>query len=206
MLPQPWREGQGVRRIAMNFLPDLYLTCAECNGARFNRQTLQVRFRDLTIADVLDLPVERACETFEAVEAIRRPLESLRDVGLGYLRLGQSAVTLSGGEAQRIKLADQLARPDTGRTLFLLDEPTSGLHLDDIRKLLDILQRLVDRGNTALIVEHHMEVVKCADWVIDLGPDGGAGGGRLLAEGPPEAIAACPESHTGKALAKTLRR
>ncbi|HEV7280892.1 MAG TPA: excinuclease ABC subunit UvrA [Pirellulaceae bacterium] len=199
-------QGQGVTRLEMNFLPDLYLTCSECNGARFNRQTLQVRYRDLTIADVLDLPVERACETFDAVEAIRRPLESLRDVGLGYLRLGQSAVTLSGGEAQRIKLADQLARPDTGRTLFLLDEPTSGLHLDDIRKLLEILQRLVDRGNTALIVEHHMEVVKCADWVIDLGPDGGAGGGRLLAEGPPESIAACPESHTGKALRAALDR
>jgi len=197
-------QGQGVQRIAMNFLPDLFVTCAECQGRRFNHQTLEVRYRDKSIADVLEMSVDEAAEFFGNLAAIRRPLDCLRQVGLGYLALGQPSNTLSGGEAQRVKLACQLARPESGATLYLLDEPTTGLHVDDVRKLLQVLQQLVDRGNTVIVIEHHPDVIKCADWVIDLGPGGGEDGGQIVAEGTPEQIASHPASFTGKFLKEYL--
>ena len=197
-------QGQGVRKIEMNFLPDLYITCSQCDGARFNRQTLQVKYKDRSIADVLNMPVDEATDFFENFATIHRLLQCQRDVGLGYLPLGQPSTTLSGGEAQRIKLATQLARIDTGKTFYLLDEPTTGLHFDDIKKLLDVLGRLVDRGNTVLVIEHNLDVVKCADWIIDLGPEGGAQGGEVVACGTPEEIAALPENHTGRFLKPLL--
>jgi excinuclease ABC subunit A len=197
-------QGQGVTKIEMNFLPDLYVTCAQCGGARFNHATLQVRYRGQSIADVLDMSIRDACRFFESFAAIDRSLHSLLDVGLGYLRLGQPSTTLSGGEAQRVKLATELARVDTGKTLYLLDEPTTGLHFDDIRLLLDVLHQLVDRGNTVIVIEHNLDVMKTADWIIDLGPDGGAGGGRVLATGTPESIAASPGNQTGAFLAPIL--
>ena len=197
-------QGQGLQKLEMNFLPDLYVACPACDGRRFNGQTLAVRFKDRSIADVLDMPVEEAVDFFVNVPQIHRPLESLQAVGLGYLPLGQPANTLSGGEAQRVKLATELARVDTGKTLYLLDEPTTGLHLADIRRLLAVLQRLVDKGNTVIVIEHHQDVVKCADWVIDLGPEGGAAGGRIVAAGTPEQVAACAESHTGRFLKAAL--
>jgi len=179
-------QGHGLKKIEMQFLPDLYVTCSECQGARFNRQTLEVRWRDKTVADVLAMAVDEATSFFENFAAIHRGLKSFQDVGLGYLTLGQPSTTLSGGEAQRIKLAAELSRVDTGHTLYLLDEPTTGLHFDDIRRLLDVLGRLIDRGNTVIVIEHNLEVVKCADWVIDLGPEGGDAGGRVVATGTPE--------------------
>ena len=191
-------QGQGVSKIAMNFLPDLYVRCGECGGARFNRQTLQVQYRGKSIADVLELSVTEAAQFFENVSSITRLLHSLHTVGLGYLRLGQPSNTLSGGEAQRIKLATQLARVDTGQTLYLLDEPTTGLHFDDIRLLLEVLNQLVDRGNTVIVIEHNLDVIKTADWIIDLGPEGGEAGGRILATGTPEDIAALSDNHTGQ--------
>ncbi|MHB8864266.1 MAG: excinuclease ABC subunit UvrA [Pirellulaceae bacterium] len=197
-------QGQGVTKIAMNFLPDLYVPCGQCGGARFNRQTLQVQYRGKSIADVLDLSVTDAAQFFENVASITRLLLSLQSVGLGYLCLGQPSTTLSGGEAQRIKLATQLARSDTGQTLYLLDEPTTGLHFDDIRLLLHVLNQLVDRGNTVIVIEHNLDVIKTADWIIDLGPEGGEGGGHILAAGTPEEIAALPENHTGRFLARVL--
>jgi len=197
-------QGQGVAKIEMNFLPDLYVTCATCGGQRFNRQTLVVRYRDKSIADVLDMPVEEAVGFFENFPAIRRLLECLQDVGLGYMTLGQPSTTVSGGEAQRIKLATQLARVDTGATLYLLDEPTTGLHFDDIKRLLEMLNRLVDKGNTVLVIEHNLDVIKCADWIIDLGPEGGADGGHVVAAGTPEEVAAVQESHTGRFLEPLL--
>ncbi len=193
-------QGQGVRKIEMNFLPDLYVVCGECDGARFNRQTLEVKYRNQSIADVLGMSVSDAVGFFENFAHIHRPLQCLDEVGLGYLPLGQPSNTLSGGEAQRIKLAAQLARQDTGKTLYLLDEPTTGLHFDDIRKLLGVLQQLVDRGNTVVVIEHNLDVIKCADWIIDLGPEGGAGGGQVVAVGTPDDIAACEASHTGRFL------
>ncbi len=193
-------QGHGVKKIEMNFLPDLYVACNECDGARFNRATLQVRYREQSIADVLQMAVAEAVDFFENFSNIHRTLECLRDVGLGYLPLGQPSTTLSGGEAQRIKLATQLARVDTGKTLYLLDEPTTGLHFDDIRRLLDVLNRLVDRGNTVIVIEHNLDVIKTADWLIDLGPEGGAGGGRVVASGTPEQIAAIDDNHTGRFL------
>jgi excinuclease ABC subunit A len=193
-------EGQGVRRIAMNFLPDLEVTCPVCHGARFNRQTLSVRYRDRSIADVLAMTVDQAVEFLENHESIRRTLATLADVGLGYLTLGQPSTTLSGGEAQRIKLATELSRGGTGHTLYILDEPTTGLHSADIRRLLSVLNRLVEQDNSVLVIEHNLEVIKTADWVIDLGPEGGAGGGRVVAVGTPEQIAACVESCTGQFL------
>lgn len=200
-------QGQGVQRIEMNFLPDLFVPCSECDGKRFNRQTLAVKFRGHSIADVLDLSVDEAAEFFTSFEHIHRMLTSLQAVGLGYLGLGQSSTTLSGGEAQRIKLAAELARIETGNTLYMLDEPTTGLHFDDIRKLLDVLQRLVDRGNTIIVIEHNLDVLKAADWLIDLGPEGGSGGGYLTACGTPEEIAALlTDNHTGKYLREVLRR
>jgi excinuclease ABC subunit A len=189
----------------MNFLPDLEVTCPTCHGARFNRQTLAVKFRDRSIADVLAMSIDDALNFFENHESIHRLLVTLAEVGLGYLTLGQPSNTLSGGEAQRIKLATELGRPATGHTLFVLDEPTTGLHTDDIRRLLGVLNRLVDQENSVLVIEHNLDVIKSADWVIDLGPEGGSGGGRIVAVGTPEEIAAAEESHTGRFLRTVLR-
>lgn len=197
-------QGQGVQKIEMNFLPDLYVTCEQCSGARFNRQTLQITYKGKNIADILDLPIEEALRFFENIESIQRALKCLTDVGLGYLKLGQPSTTLSGGEAQRVKLATELARSETGKTLYVLDEPTTGLHFDDIRKLLDILHQLVERGNTVIVIEHHLDVIKTADWILDLGPAGGSAGGRIVAEGPPEQVAQVAGSETGKCLAEFL--
>jgi len=197
-------QGHGVKKIGMNFLPDLFVTCNECNGARFNRQTLQVKYRGKSIADILDMAIGQAAEFFENFASIHRVLQCLVDVGLGYLPLGQPSTTLSGGEAQRIKLGTQLARVDTGKTLYLLDEPTTGLHFDDIRRLLDVLSRLVDRGNTVIVIEHNLDVIKCADWLIDLGPEGGEGGGQIIATGTPEEVASLETSHTGRYLKPLL--
>jgi len=197
-------QGQGRQKIEMNFLPDLYALCPECDGARFNRQTLQVRYRDRNIAEVLDMRVDEALELFDPFPTIHRVLECLVEVGLGYLSLGQPATTLSGGEAQRVRLASELARPTTGRTLYVLDEPTTGLHFVDIERLLAMLQRLVDLGNTVLVIEHHLDVIKSADWIIDLGPDGGAEGGQVVATGTPEAIAQLPNNHTSRFLREVL--
>ncbi len=188
----------------MNFLPDLYVACPVCEGKRFNRQTLEIRYRDRSIADVLDMPVEEAAEFFENFPVILRLVRGLQEVGLGYMALGQPSNTLSGGEAQRIKLAAELCRVDTGRTLYILDEPTTGLHFDDVRKLLAVLERLVDLGNTVLVIEHNLEVVKTADWIIDLGPEGGDLGGQIVAAGTPEEIAALPANHTGRFLRPKL--
>ena len=193
-------QGHGVKKIEMNFLPDLFVTCNECNGARFNRQTLQVKYRGKSIADILDMAIGEAAEFFENFASIHRVLKCLVDVGLGYLPLGQPSTTVSGGEAQRIKLGTQLARVDTGKTLYLLDEPTTGLHFDDIRRLLNVLSRLVDRGNTVIVIEHNLDVIKCADWLIDLGPEGGEGGGQIVATGTPEEVASLEASHTGRYL------
>ena len=198
-------QGYGMQKIEMNVLPDLWLTCEACRGARFNRQTLQVRFREKTIAQILELPVSQARSFFENFAVIERLLASLERVGLGYLPLGQSATSLSGGEAQRVKLASQLALSETGRTLYLLDEPTTGLHFEDVARLLGVLNELVDRGNSVLVIEHHLDVIKCADWVIDLGPEGGRAGGQIMAVGTPEQIAARPENQTGKFLGPLLQ-
>ncbi len=197
-------QGQGLQKIEMSFLPDLYVECDICRGARFNEQTLQVRYRDRSVADVLAMSVSEALDFFENFAAIHRTLESLDRVGLGYLPLGQPSNTLSGGEAQRIKLATELSRVDTGQTLYLFDEPTTGLHFDDIRRLLDVMQQLVENGNTVLVIEHNMEVIKCADWIIDLGPDGGDEGGHVIAEGTPEKVAQAEGCYTGEYLRQTL--
>jgi excinuclease ABC subunit A len=193
-------EGQGEVRIEMQFLPDVYVPCEVCHGARFNRETLQVKFKDMSIADVLALPIERAIEVFNAFPAMLSKLETLRDVGLGYIRIGQSAPTLSGGEAQRVKLAKELSRRSTGQTIYVLDEPSVGLHTADVHKLIDVLQRLVDTGNTVLIIEHNMDIIKVADHIIDLGPEGGDRGGELIAEGTPEQVAKVKASYTGRFL------
>jgi excinuclease ABC subunit A len=197
-------QGDGLIKIEMHFLPDVYVTCDTCKGKRYNRETLEVRFREKSIADVLDMTVDEGVEFFSAVPSIREKLVTLRDVGLGYIHLGQQATTLSGGEAQRIKLSKELSRRATGRTLYILDEPTTGLHFEDVRKLLEVLHALVDQGNTVVVIEHNLEVIKTADWVLDIGPEGGEGGGRLIAEGPPEAIALAEESHTGRFLKPLL--
>jgi excinuclease ABC subunit A len=196
--------GDGTIKIEMNFLPDVYVPCEICHGARYNRETLEVHFKGRTISEVLDMPIEEAAEFFEAVPAISRHLKTLVDVGLGYVRLGQPAPTLSGGEAQRVKLASELQKRQTGRTIYVLDEPTTGLHFEDIRKLLVVLGRLVDQGNTVVVIEHNLDVIKTADWVIDLGPEGGSGGGTVVAEGTPEDVAAVPGSHTGRFLAEIV--
>jgi excinuclease ABC subunit A len=193
-------RGLGQRRIPMHFLPDLHVTCDECGGKRFNRQTLAVRFKGKSIADVLAMRVDECLELFDAIPKARRPLEALHDVGLGYLSLGQSSTTLSGGEAQRIKLAAELGRPASGRMLYILDEPTTGLHFADVERLLVILAKLVGLGHSVVVIEHQLDVIVAADWVIDLGPGGGEGGGRMVAMGPPSAIARNEESLTGKAL------
>ncbi|BDZ43560.1 UvrABC system protein A [Paraoerskovia sediminicola] len=198
-------SGDGTIKIEMNFLPDVYVPCEVCHGARYNRETLEVHFKGKTVADVLDMPIEEAAEFFAAVPAISRHLKTLTDVGLGYVRLGQPAPTLSGGEAQRVKLASELQKRSTGRTVYVLDEPTTGLHFEDIRKLLGVLQSLADKGNTVIVIEHNLDVIKNADWVIDMGPEGGSGGGTVVAEGTPEHVATVPESHTGRFLAESLR-
>jgi excinuclease ABC subunit A len=192
--------GAGLQVIEMNFLPDVHVQCPDCRGRRYNRETLEIRYKGKSIADVLDLTVDDALTFFQAVPQIRPKLEALQDVGLGYIRLGQAATTLSGGEAQRMKIATELAKRSTGQTFYILDEPTTGLHFQDIEKLLEVLQRLVDKGNTVLVIEHNLDVIKVADWVIDIGPEGGHRGGTIVAEGPPEAIAATPHSHTGRFL------
>jgi excinuclease ABC subunit A len=197
-------QGEGLVKIEMHFLPDVYVPCEVCKGRRYNRETLEVFYKGHSIADVLDLTVDEALELFDAVPRLRRHLRTLSDVGLGYIHLGQAATTLSGGEAQRVKLATELARQATGRTLYILDEPTTGLHFEDVRMLLEVLHRLVEKGNTVLVIEHNLDVVKTADWVIDLGPEGGVGGGELVAEGPPERVAENPRSHTGRFLADAL--
>ncbi|WP_448060959.1 excinuclease ABC subunit UvrA [Cellulomonas hominis] len=197
-------SGDGTLKIEMNFLPDVYVPCEVCHGARYNRETLEVHFKGKTVADVLAMPIEEAAEFFAAVPAIARHLRTLVDVGLGYVRLGQPAPTLSGGEAQRVKLAAELQRRSTGRTIYVLDEPTTGLHFEDIRKLLGVLQSLVDKGNSVIVIEHNLDVIKNADWVIDMGPEGGNGGGRVIAEGTPEHVAGIPASHTGRFLAEVL--
>jgi excinuclease ABC subunit A len=197
-------SGDGTIKIEMNFLPDVYVPCEVCHGARYNRETLEVHFKGKTIADVLDMPIEEGAEFFAAIPAISRHLETLVDVGLGYVRLGQPAPTLSGGEAQRVKLASELQKRSTGRTVYILDEPTTGLHFEDIRKLLGVLTRLVDAGNTVIVIEHNLDVIKTADWIIDMGPEGGSGGGQIIAEGSPEFVATVPESHTGVFLRDTL--
>jgi excinuclease ABC subunit A len=190
----------------MHFLPDVYVPCDVCKGRRYNRETLEVQFRGKNIADVLDLTVEDALAFFENQPRVRQKLQTLFDVGLGYIHLGQSATTLSGGEAQRVKLATELSRRDTGRTLYILDEPTTGLHFEDVRLLLDVLHRLVDRGNTVLVIEHNLDVVKTADWIIDLGPEGGTRGGAVVASGTPEEVAKNRASFTGEYLRAVLSR
>ena len=198
--------GDGTITIEMNFLPDVYVPCEVCHGARYNRETLEVHYKGKTIAEVLDMPIEEAHTFFEAVPAIARYLKTLNDVGLGYVRLGQSAPTLSGGEAQRVKLATELQKRSTGRTIYVLDEPTTGLHFEDVRKLLIVLNRLVDTGNTVVVIEHNLDVIKCADWVIDMGPEGGSGGGTVIAEGTPEQVAKDKKSYTGQFLAEVLSK
>jgi excinuclease ABC subunit A len=197
-------QGDGTLRVEMHFLPDLFVTCEVCGGRRYNRETLEVCYKGRNIADVLQMTVLEALAFMENVASVRRPLQTLHDVGLDYLRLGQPATTLSGGEAQRIKLAKELSRRSTGRTLYLLDEPTTGLHFADVERLLEVLFQLVELGNTVLVVEHHPDVIKTADYVIDLGPEGGEKGGEIVVEGTPETVAQHPMSHTGRALRSVL--
>jgi excinuclease ABC subunit A len=197
-------QGDGLLKIEMHFLPPVYVTCEACAGRRYNRETLEINFKGVNIADVLAMTVDEAVTFFRAVPKIYEPCLTLAEVGLGYLGLGQSATTLSGGEAQRIKLAAELSRRQTGRTLYILDEPTTGLHFHDVAKLLEVLFKLRAAGNTLLVIEHNLDVIKTADWVIDLGPEGGAGGGRIVAEGPPETVAQVTASHTGRFLQRAL--
>ena len=197
-------QGQGLKKIEMHFLPDVYVECEVCRGKRYNRETLEVLYKGKNIAQILDLTVEAAYAFLQAVPTIARKLQTLLDVGLSYIKLGQAATTLSGGEAQRVKLALELSKRDTGRTLYILDEPTTGLHFHDIQLLLKVLHQLRDAGNTIVVIEHNLDVIKTADWVIDLGPEGGAGGGRVVAQGPPEDIVAVAGSHTGRYLKPVL--
>jgi excinuclease ABC subunit A len=197
-------QGDGLIKIEMHFLPDVFVTCDTCKGARYNRETLEVKFRGKSIAEILAMTVDEAQPFFSAVNRINDRLTILQKVGLGYISLGQQATTLSGGEAQRIKLAKELARRATGRTLYILDEPTTGLHFEDVRKLLEVLHALVDHGNSVIVIEHNLEVIKTADWIIDMGPEGGDGGGVIVAEGTPETVAATPGSHTARFLAPLL--
>jgi excinuclease ABC subunit A len=197
-------QGGGLRVIEMNFLPDVYVHCETCQGKRFNRETLEIRYKGKSISDVLDLSIEDALPFFEHVPKINQKLRTLKDVGLGYIRLGQPSTTLSGGEAQRVKLATELSKKDTGNTMYILDEPTTGLHFEDVKVLMEVIQRLVEHGNTVLIIEHNMDVIKQADHIVDLGPEGGSGGGRIVAEGTPEEVIKIDESITGQFLAGEL--
>jgi excinuclease ABC subunit A len=199
-------QGDGVIQVAMHFLPDIYVPCDQCRGQRYNRETLEVRYKGRNIHEVLEMTVEDALAFYQAVPAVARKLQTLADVGLSYIKLGQNATTLSGGEAQRVKLARELSKRDTGRTLYILDEPTTGLHFHDIEQLLKVLHELRDRGNTIVVIEHNLDVIKTADWIIDLGPEGGGGGGEVVAVGTPEQLAAHPGSHTGRFLAPALPR
>ena len=197
-------QGDGVIAIEMHFLPNVYVTCEECKGRRYNRETLDVKYRGKSIAEMLELTVDQVLPLVENFPPMATKLRTLQSVGLGYIKLGQSATTLSGGEAQRVKLGKELSRRGTGRTLYILDEPTTGLHFEDVRRLLDVLNKLVDQGNTIVVIEHNLDVIKCADWVIDLGPEGGSGGGHVVAAGPPEAIAKVKASATGLFLGPVL--
>jgi excinuclease ABC subunit A len=199
-------QGDGFIKIEMHFLADAYVECEVCRSRRYNRETLEITYKGKNIADVLEMTVDDAARFFRNVPTLSPKLETMQDVGLGYLRLGQSATTLSGGEAQRLKLASELAKRPTGRTIYLLDEPTTGLHFADIHKLLEVLMKLRNARNTLVVIEHNLEVVKCADWILDLGPDGGCGAGRIVAEGTPELVARHPASHTGRYLASILNR
>ena len=197
-------QGDGILRISMHFLPDVYVPCEECGGKRYNEETLQVTYKGKNIYDVLEMTVEEAIDFFANVSKIKHKLQTLKDVGLGYIKLGQSATSLSGGEAQRVKLASELQRKATGKTLFVLDEPTTGLHTHDVKKLLEVLQRIVDNGDSVVVIEHNLDVIKCADYIIDLGPEGGDEGGELIACGTPEDIVQAERSYTGKYLKKVL--
>jgi len=199
-------QGEGMMKVEMHLLPDIHLPCDVCKGKRYNRETLEIAYKGKSIDEVLGMTVEEALAFFSPVPAIARRLQTLLDVGLSYIRLGQSATTLSGGEAQRVKLARELAKRDTGKTLYILDEPTTGLHFEDIRQLLTVLHRLRDHGNTIVVIEHNLDVIKTADWLIDLGPEGGSGGGRIIAEGTPEQVARNEASHTGRFLRPLLER
>ena len=198
-------QGDGILKIEMHFLPDIFVPCEVCKGQRYNRETLEVKYKGKTIHDVLEMTVEEGMQFFENVPKIHRKLETLYDVGLGYIKIGQPATTLSGGEAQRVKLATELAKRSTGKTIYILDEPTTGLHTADVHKLIEVLQKLVDNSNTVLVIEHNLDVIKTADYIIDLGPNGGDNGGQIVATGTPEQIAACPESFTGMYLKKYLK-
>jgi excinuclease ABC subunit A len=197
-------EGDGIIKIEMHFLPDVYVPCEVCGGMRYNRETLEVRYKGKNIYDVLEMTVEEGVEFFSAIPKISRKLETLYEVGLGYVKIGQAATTLSGGEAQRVKLATELSKRATGRTIYILDEPTTGLHTADVHKLIEVLQKLADGGNTVLVIEHNLDVIKTADHIIDLGPEGGDGGGTIVCTGTPEEIAACDRSYTGQYLRKML--
>ena len=197
-------QGDGVIKIEMHFLPDVYVTCETCRGARYNRETLEIKFKGKSIADVLDMTVEDAQSFFQAVPSIREKMDALVRVGLGYIKVGQQATTLSGGEAQRVKLSKELSKRATGRTLYILDEPTTGLHFEDVRKLLEVLHELVVQGNSVVVIEHNLDVVKTADWVIDIGPEGGDGGGEIVATGTPETVVEVVESYTGQYLKPLL--
>ena len=198
-------QGDGIIKIEMHFLPDLYVPCEVCHGKRYNRETLECKYKGKSISDVLDMTVEEALDFFSNIPKIKTKIQTLADVGLGYIKLGQPSTTLSGGEAQRVKLATELSKRATGKTLYILDEPTTGLHIDDVHRLVDILQRLVDTGNTIIVIEHNLDLIKTADHIIDLGPEGGIDGGRVIAIGTPEQIVRNPESQTGKFLEKYLK-
>ena len=198
-------SGNGYKTIEMNFLPDVYVPCEKCHGKRYERETLEVRFRGKSIADVLDMTINQAVEFFQNQPNILHKIKVLQDVGLGYIKLGQPSTTLSGGESQRVKLATELGKRDTGKTVYILDEPTTGLHFEDIRVLLEVLNRLVEKGNTVIVIEHNLDVIKCADWIIDMGPDGGRGGGQLLFSGTPEDLVKNGTGHTAAFLAEVLK-
>jgi excinuclease ABC subunit A len=199
-------KGAGVRTIEMNFLPDVYVNCEVCNGKRYNRETLEIRYKGKSIADVLDMTINQAVEFFENVPNILQKIKTIQDVGLGYIKLGQPSTTLSGGESQRVKLATELSKRDTGKTLYILDEPTTGLHFEDIRILMDVLQKLVERGNTVIIIEHNLDVIRQADYIIDMGPEGGRGGGTVLSTGTPEQVAKSKKGYTPRFLKEELAR
>ena len=199
-------QGDGVKRISMHFLPDVYVPCEECHGKRYNEETLQVTYKGKNIYDVLEMTVEEAIEFFSSIHRIKSKLQTLHDVGLDYVKLGQPATTLSGGEAQRVKLASELQRKATGKTVFILDEPTTGLHTHDVKKLLAVLQRIVDNGDTVIVIEHNLDVIKCADYIIDIGPEGGDQGGTIIAKGTPEQIVKVEKSYTGQYLKSMLEK